>query len=72
MEELFVFVFLYKDLYEEVVGEKKKEGEIVFEGDSVNFEVSFLSRSFDIDDGIGIYFEKYIFKDDIFYDIFVI
>nr|XP_025748361.1 cardiomyopathy-associated protein 5-like [Callorhinus ursinus] len=68
LEEPPAFAFLYKDLYEEAVGEKKKEGETASEGDSVNSEASFPSRNSDTDDGTGIYFEKYILKDDILHD----
>uniref|UniRef100_A0A2K6V590 Cardiomyopathy associated 5 n=1 Tax=Saimiri boliviensis boliviensis TaxID=39432 RepID=A0A2K6V590_SAIBB len=68
LEEPPALAFLYKDLYEEAVGEKKKEEETVSEGDSVNSEASFPSRNSDTDDGTGIYFEKYILKDDILHD----
>ncbi|XP_023585239.1 cardiomyopathy-associated protein 5 [Trichechus manatus latirostris] len=68
LEEAPALAFLYKDLYEEAVGEKKKEGETVSEGDSVNSEASFPSRNSDTDDGTGIYFEKYILKDDVLHD----
>ncbi|XP_076995443.1 cardiomyopathy-associated protein 5 [Tamandua tetradactyla] len=67
LEEPPALAFLYRDLYEEAVGEKK-EGETTSEGDSVNSEASFPSRSSDTDDGTGIYFEKYILKDDILHD----
>ncbi|XP_077615963.1 cardiomyopathy-associated protein 5 [Crocuta crocuta] len=68
LEEPPALSFLYKDLYEEAVGEKKKEGETASEVDSVNSEASFPSRNSDTDDGTGIYFEKYILKDDILHD----
>nr|XP_019583751.1 PREDICTED: cardiomyopathy-associated protein 5 [Rhinolophus sinicus] len=68
LEEPPALGFLYKDLYEEAVGEKKKEGETVSEGDSMNSEASFPSRNSDTDDGTGMYFEKYILKDDILHD----
>ncbi|KAF6356743.1 cardiomyopathy associated 5 [Rhinolophus ferrumequinum] len=68
LEEPPALGFLYKDLYEEAVGEKKKEGETASEGDSMNSEASFPSRNSDTDDGTGIYFEKYILKDDILHD----
>ncbi|XP_019496542.1 PREDICTED: cardiomyopathy-associated protein 5 [Hipposideros armiger] len=68
LEEPPALGFLYKDLYEEAVGEKKKEGETASEGDSMNSEASFPSRKSDTDDGTGIYFEKYILKDDILHD----
>ncbi|XP_037657603.1 cardiomyopathy-associated protein 5 [Choloepus didactylus] len=67
LEEPPALAFLYRDLYEEAVGEKK-EGETASEGDSVNSEASFPSRNSDIDDGTGIYFEKYVLKDDILHD----
>ncbi|KAM5331491.1 cardiomyopathy-associated protein 5 [Glossophaga mutica] len=68
LEEPPALAFLYKDLYGEAVGEKKKEGETSSEGDSVNSEASFSGRNSDTDDGTGIYFEKYILKDDILHD----
>uniref|UniRef100_H0X702 Cardiomyopathy-associated protein 5 n=1 Tax=Otolemur garnettii TaxID=30611 RepID=H0X702_OTOGA len=68
LEEPPALAFLYKDLYEEAVGEKMKEGETASEGDSVNSEASFPRRNSDTDDGTGMYFEKYILKDDIPYD----
>lgn len=68
LEEPPALAFLYKDLYEEAVGEKKKEGETASEGGSVNSEASFPSKNSDTDDGTGIYFEKYILKDDILHD----
>ncbi|XP_004645807.1 cardiomyopathy-associated protein 5 [Octodon degus] len=68
LQEPPALAFLYKDLYEEVAGEKKKEEEIASEGDSVNSEASFPSRNSDTDDGTGIYFEKYILRDDILHD----
>ncbi|XP_016065847.1 PREDICTED: cardiomyopathy-associated protein 5 [Miniopterus natalensis] len=68
LEEPPALAFLYKDLYEEAVGEKKKEGETASEGDSVNSEASFPSRNSETNDGTGIYFEKYTLKDDILHD----
>ncbi|XP_062941415.1 cardiomyopathy-associated protein 5 isoform X2 [Cynocephalus volans] len=67
LEEPPALAYLYKDLYEEAVGEKK-EGETASEGDSVNSEASFPSRNSDTDDGTGVYFEKYVLKDDILHD----
>ncbi|XP_008572374.1 PREDICTED: cardiomyopathy-associated protein 5, partial [Galeopterus variegatus] len=67
LEEPPALAYLYKDLYEEAVGEKK-EGETASEGDSVNSEASFPSRNSDTDDGTGVYFEKYILRDDILHD----
>ncbi|XP_042546998.1 cardiomyopathy-associated protein 5 [Dipodomys spectabilis] len=60
--------FLYKDLYEEAIGQKKGEGKTANEGDSVNPETSLPSRHSDIDDGRGMYFEKYTLRDDILLD----
>ncbi|KFO37083.1 Cardiomyopathy-associated protein 5 [Fukomys damarensis] len=68
LEEPAALSFLYKDLYEEAVGEKKKEGETASEGDSVNSETSFPSRNSDTDEGTGMYFEKYTLRDDILHD----
>ncbi|XP_036134971.1 cardiomyopathy-associated protein 5 [Molossus molossus] len=68
LEEPPALAFLYKDLYEEAVGGKKKEGDTASEGDSVNSEASFPGRKSDTDEGTGIYFEKYILKDDILHD----
>ncbi|XP_054979748.1 cardiomyopathy-associated protein 5 [Sorex araneus] len=68
LEEPPALSFLYKDLYEEAVAEKKKEEETTSDGDSVNSEASFPSRNSDTDDGTGLYFEKYILKDDILHD----
>ncbi|KAM6224322.1 cardiomyopathy-associated protein 5 [Rhynchocyon petersi] len=68
LEEAPALSFLYKDLYEEAVGEKKREEETVSEDGSVNSEASFPSRNSDNDDGTGMYFEKYILKDDIPHD----
>nr|XP_020010515.1 cardiomyopathy-associated protein 5 [Castor canadensis] len=69
-EEPPALAFLYKDLYEEAVGEKKRGEERASEGDSVNSETSLPSRRSDIDDGTGMYSEKYI-RDDILHDISV-
>ncbi|XP_008851549.1 cardiomyopathy-associated protein 5 [Nannospalax galili] len=68
LEEPHALAFLYKDLYEEAVGEKKEEEETSSEGDNVNSEASFPRRQSDTDDGTGMYFEKYILKDDILHD----
>ncbi|XP_051028225.1 cardiomyopathy-associated protein 5 [Acomys russatus] len=64
LEEPPALAFLYKDLYEEAFGEED-EGETASEGDSVEPEASFPRRHSDPDDGTGMYFEKYILKDDI-------
>ncbi|XP_055968488.1 cardiomyopathy-associated protein 5 [Sorex fumeus] len=71
LEEPPALSFLYKDLYEEAVAEKKKEEETTSDGDSVNSEASFPNRHSDTDEGTGLYFEKYILKDDILHDTFV-
>uniref|UniRef100_A0A8I3N2T2 Cardiomyopathy associated 5 n=1 Tax=Canis lupus familiaris TaxID=9615 RepID=A0A8I3N2T2_CANLF len=68
LEEPPALAFFYEDLYEQAVGEKNKEEETASEGDSVKSEASFPSRNSDTDDGTGIYFEKYILKDDILHD----
>ncbi|XP_048187248.1 cardiomyopathy-associated protein 5 [Perognathus longimembris pacificus] len=60
--------FLYKDLYDEAVGQKRREGETAPEGDSADSEASLPSRHSDIDDSAGMYFEKYTLKDDILLD----
>ncbi|KAL6032148.1 hypothetical protein STEG23_002779, partial [Scotinomys teguina] len=67
LEEPPALAFLYKDLYEEAFGEKD-EGETASEGDSVDSQVSFPRRHSDTEDGTGLYFEKYILKDDILHD----
>ncbi|NP_076310.2 cardiomyopathy-associated protein 5 [Mus musculus] len=67
LEEPPALSFFYKDLYEGAGGEKN-EGETASEGDSVDSETSFPRRHSDTDDGPGMYFEKYILKDDILHD----
>ncbi|EDL00945.1 mCG114979 [Mus musculus] len=67
LEEPPALSFFYKDLYEGACGEKN-EGETASEGDSVDSETSFPRRHSDTDDGPGMYFEKYILKDDILHD----
>ncbi|XP_027296811.1 cardiomyopathy-associated protein 5 isoform X1 [Cricetulus griseus] len=67
LEEPPALAFLYKDLYEEAFGEKR-EGETASEGGSVDSEASFPRRHSDTDDGTGMYFEKYILRDDILHD----
>ncbi|NWH61091.1 CMYA5 protein, partial [Geococcyx californianus] len=64
LEEPPALSFLYKDLYAEAVGEKTKE-ETPSDEESGNSNASFPSRNSDTDDGTGIYFEKYILKDEI-------
>ncbi|XP_044519251.1 cardiomyopathy-associated protein 5 isoform X2 [Gracilinanus agilis] len=68
LEEPPALAFLYKDLYEEAVGDKKKEGETTSDRESLNSEASFPSRHSDAEEGTGLYFEKYILKDDILHD----
>uniref|UniRef100_A0A8C7A1R9 Cardiomyopathy-associated protein 5 n=1 Tax=Nothoprocta perdicaria TaxID=30464 RepID=A0A8C7A1R9_NOTPE len=64
LEEPPALSFLYKDLYSEAVGVKTKE-ETPSDEESGNSNASFPSRNSDTDDGTGIYFEKYILKDEI-------
>ncbi|XP_050770346.1 LOW QUALITY PROTEIN: cardiomyopathy-associated protein 5-like [Gymnogyps californianus] len=64
LEEPPALSFLYKDLYAEAVGKKTKD-ETPSDEESGNSNVSFPSRNSDTDDGMGIYFEKYILKDEI-------
>ncbi|NXE44591.1 CMYA5 protein, partial [Casuarius casuarius] len=64
LEEPPALSFLYKDLYAEAVGAKTKE-ETPSDEESGNSNASFPSRNSDTDDGTGIYFEKYILKDEI-------
>ncbi|NXE80146.1 CMYA5 protein, partial [Cochlearius cochlearius] len=64
LEEPPALSFLYKDLYAEAVGEKTKD-ETPSDEESGNSNASFPSRNSDTDDGTGIYFEKYILKDEI-------
>ncbi|KFP29762.1 Cardiomyopathy-associated protein 5, partial [Colius striatus] len=64
LEEPPALSFLYKDLYAEAVGEKTKD-ETPSDEESGNSNASFPSRNSDTDDGMGIYFEKYILKDEI-------
>ncbi|XP_055481261.1 cardiomyopathy-associated protein 5 [Psammomys obesus] len=67
LEEPPALPFLYKDLYEETLG-GENEGETASEVDSVESEAAFPRRNSDTDDGTGMYFEKYILKDDILHD----
>lgn len=64
LEKLPALLFLYEDLYAEAVGEKTKD-ETPSDEESGNSNVSFPSKNSDTDDGTGIYFEKYILKDEI-------
>uniref|UniRef100_A0A5F8HE83 Cardiomyopathy associated 5 n=1 Tax=Monodelphis domestica TaxID=13616 RepID=A0A5F8HE83_MONDO len=68
LEEPPALAFFYKDLYEEAVGDKKKEGEATSDGESLNSEASFPSRHSDAEEEAGMYFEKYILKDDILHE----
>ncbi|XP_036618475.1 cardiomyopathy-associated protein 5 [Trichosurus vulpecula] len=68
LEEPPALAFLYKDLYEEAVGDKKREGETTSDRESLNSDASFPSRHSDAEEGTGMYFEKYILKDDILND----
>ncbi|NXT28447.1 CMYA5 protein, partial [Syrrhaptes paradoxus] len=63
LEEPPALSFLYKDLYAEAAGEKTKD-ETPSDEESGNSSASFPSRNSDTDDGTGIYFEKYILKDE--------
>ncbi|XP_050009867.1 cardiomyopathy-associated protein 5 [Alexandromys fortis] len=67
LEEPPALSFLYKDLYEEASGEKNEE-ETASEGGSADSEASFPRRHSDTDEGPGMYFEKYVLKDDILHD----
>ncbi|NXN37254.1 CMYA5 protein, partial [Rhinoptilus africanus] len=64
LEEPPALSFLYKDLYAEATGEKTKD-ETPSDEESGNSNASFPSRNSDTDDGTGVYFEKYILKDEI-------
>nr|XP_021518843.1 cardiomyopathy-associated protein 5-like [Meriones unguiculatus] len=67
LEEPPALPFLYKDLYEETL-RGGNEGETASEVDNVESEAAFPRRNSDTDDGTGMYFEKYILKDDILHD----
>ncbi|MFT7811780.1 cardiomyopathy-associated protein 5-like [Arapaima gigas] len=62
LEEPAALPFLYMDLYEEAMGEKKKE-EDVSDVESIVSEKCFKRRHSDSDDGDG-YLEKFILKDE--------
>ncbi|XP_067838404.1 cardiomyopathy-associated protein 5-like [Heptranchias perlo] len=64
LEEPPALAFYYKDLYEEAKGRKEQNSEQSDE-ESSNPELSFPCQSSDTDDGNGLYFEKYVLKDDI-------
>ncbi|KAM4707336.1 cardiomyopathy-associated protein 5 [Discoglossus pictus] len=63
LEEPPALAFLYTDLYEQAKGAKPKT-ENESDGESTSSVATFHSRISD-DDGTGIYFEKYILKDEI-------
>ncbi|XP_072372087.1 uncharacterized protein [Scyliorhinus torazame] len=64
LEEPPALAFYYKDLYEEAKGRKEQNGEQSDE-ESSNPEFSFPCQSSDTDDGNGLYFEKYVLRDDV-------
>ncbi|XP_072113924.1 cardiomyopathy-associated protein 5-like isoform X1 [Mobula birostris] len=64
LEEPPALAFYYKDLYEEAKGRRDQNNDQSDE-DSSNPELSFHCHSSDTDEGNGLYFEKYILKDDI-------
>ncbi|XP_069794585.1 cardiomyopathy-associated protein 5-like [Narcine bancroftii] len=64
LEEPPALAFYYKDLYEEAKGRREQNNEQSDE-DSSNPEISFPCQSSDTDEGSGLYFEKYVLKDDI-------
>ncbi|XP_078071108.1 cardiomyopathy-associated protein 5-like [Mustelus asterias] len=64
LEEPPALAFYYKDLYEEAKGRKEQNSELSDE-DSSNPELSFPCQSSDTDDGNGLYFEKYVLRDDV-------
>ncbi|XP_074138451.1 cardiomyopathy-associated protein 5 [Sminthopsis crassicaudata] len=68
LEEQPALAFLYKDLYEEAVGDKKKEGETISDKESLNSDGSFPNRHSDAEEETGMYFEKYILKDEMLHD----
>uniref|UniRef100_A0A4W3JRA8 Cardiomyopathy-associated protein 5 n=1 Tax=Callorhinchus milii TaxID=7868 RepID=A0A4W3JRA8_CALMI len=64
LEEPPALAFYYKDLYEEAKGRKEKDNGQSDE-ESNNSDLLFPSQSSDTDDGNGLYFEKYVLKDDV-------
>ncbi|KAM4808298.1 cardiomyopathy-associated protein 5 [Rhinophrynus dorsalis] len=64
LEEPPALAFLYKDLYEQAKGDKNKDENDPSDAESTSSVATFHSRISD-DDGTGIYFEKYILKDEI-------
>ncbi|XP_051785455.1 cardiomyopathy-associated protein 5 [Erpetoichthys calabaricus] len=64
LEEPPAMAFLYKDLYENAVGEKTKNDSEPSDVESITSDASVHSKASDSDDNTGIYFEKYILKDE--------
>ncbi|XP_032874480.1 cardiomyopathy-associated protein 5 [Amblyraja radiata] len=64
LEEPPALAFYYKDLYEEAKGRREQNNEQSDE-DGSNPEFSFPCQSSDTEEGNGLYFEKYVLKDDI-------
>ncbi|XP_078531328.1 cardiomyopathy-associated protein 5 [Lissotriton helveticus] len=69
LEEPPALAFLYTDLYEQATGDRTKEESEHSDTESVNSDRSFPERNSDTDDGPGIYFEKYILKDEVTFNI---
>ncbi|XP_069483507.1 cardiomyopathy-associated protein 5 isoform X2 [Ambystoma mexicanum] len=69
LEEPPALAFLYTDLYEQATGDRTKEDSEHSDTESAISEQSFPGQNSDPDDGPGIYFEKYILKDEIPYDV---
>ncbi|XP_066568082.1 cardiomyopathy-associated protein 5 [Amia ocellicauda] len=65
LEEPPAMSFLYTDLYEQAVGEKKKDDSEPSDEESVVSEGTFTRRLSDTEDNMGGYFEKYSLKDDV-------
>ncbi|XP_043919645.1 cardiomyopathy-associated protein 5 [Protopterus annectens] len=65
LQEPPALAFLYKDLYEQAVGENNKEESEHSDNESVGSASSFPSRHSDTDEDSGIYFEKYNLKDEV-------
>nr|XP_033785594.1 cardiomyopathy-associated protein 5 isoform X2 [Geotrypetes seraphini] len=69
LEEPPALPFLYKDLYEDAKGDTSKKSNGQSDEDSIDSETSLPCRNSDTDDGTGIYFEKYILRDEIPFDV---
>ncbi|XP_030049088.1 cardiomyopathy-associated protein 5 isoform X2 [Microcaecilia unicolor] len=69
LEEPPALAFLYKDLYEDATGDTSKKNNGQSDEDSLDSETSLPCRNSDTDDGTGIYFEKYILRDEIPVDV---